>query len=191
MTLVLLAASLAILGLAAPRMDTNAAEQAVPGREVPTFQVDPSWPTIPSKWSLGPVSGLTVDSNDHVWVITRPREVVRPVEGKPPALPIMEFDAASNFIQGWGGSGQGKVRGWLLAHIGVQSWFRAISGGSLRAVHRPHFSARIGQCPPVCNNGVGHMSNTELMDMSKAEPVRRLEVFTGAGAIWPAPMLER
>jgi transposase len=25
------------------------------------------------------------------------------------------------------------------------------------------------------------MSNTELMDMSKAEPVRRLEVFTGAG----------
>ena len=25
------------------------------------------------------------------------------------------------------------------------------------------------------------MSNTELMDMSKAEQVRRLEVFTGAG----------
>ena len=25
------------------------------------------------------------------------------------------------------------------------------------------------------------MSNTELMDMSKAEPVRRLDVFTGAG----------
>ena len=25
------------------------------------------------------------------------------------------------------------------------------------------------------------MSNTEVMDMSKAEPVRRLEVFTGAG----------
>jgi len=117
MTLVLLAASLAILGLAAPQMDTNAAEQAVPGREVPTFQVDPSWPTIPSRWSLGPVSGLTVDSNDHVWVITRPREVVRPVEGKPPAPPIMEFDAAGNFIQGWGGPGQGYE--WPNAEHGV------------------------------------------------------------------------
>src|SRR5438552_975672 len=82
---VLLAASVALLGLVALRMDTTAAELAVPGREIPTFQVDPSWPTIPSKWVWGPVSGLTVDSNDHVWVITRPREVVRPVEGKPAA----------------------------------------------------------------------------------------------------------
>jgi hypothetical protein len=81
-TRVLLAASVTLLGLVVLRTDTTAAELAVPGREVPTFQVDPSWPTIPGKWSLGPVSGLTVDSNDHVWVITRPREVVRPVEGK-------------------------------------------------------------------------------------------------------------
>src|SRR5213080_1011110 len=94
-TRVFLAASVAFVGLVVLRMDTIAAELAVPGREIPT------------KWSLGPVSGLTVDSNDHVWVITRPREVVRPVEGKPAAPPIMEFDAAGNFIQGWGGPGQG------------------------------------------------------------------------------------
>ena len=114
---VLLAASVALLGLVALRMDTTAAELAVPGREIPTFQVDPSWPTIPSKWVCGPVSGLTVDSNDHVWIITRPREVVRPVEGKPAAPPIMEFDAAGNFIQGWGGPGQGYE--WPNAEHGV------------------------------------------------------------------------
>ena len=58
---VLLAASVTLVGLVVLRMDTTAAELAVAGREIPTFQVDPSWPTIPSKWSLGPVSGLTVD----------------------------------------------------------------------------------------------------------------------------------
>jgi len=40
----LLIAGVALLGLAALRMDTTMAEQAVPGREIPTFQVDPSWP---------------------------------------------------------------------------------------------------------------------------------------------------
>jgi hypothetical protein len=113
----LLAVSIALLGLAALQMNPTLAELAVPAREIPTFQVDPSWPMMPSKWSLGPVSGLTVDSNDHVWVITRPREVMRPVEGKPAAPPIMEFDAAGNFLQGWGGPGQGYE--WPAAEHGV------------------------------------------------------------------------
>ena len=31
------------------------------------------------------------------------------------------------------------------------------------------------------SSGIGHVSDTELLPKSKAEPVRRLEVFTGAG----------
>jgi len=49
---VLLAASVALLGLVALRMDTTAAELTVPGREIPTFQVDPSWPQASGCWGL-------------------------------------------------------------------------------------------------------------------------------------------
>jgi DNA-binding beta-propeller fold protein YncE len=94
-------------------------------REVPTFQVDPSWPKIPSQWVLGPVSGVNVDSADHIWIITRPREVNmsdtfggKPREkGKPAAPPLMEFDGAGNFIQGWGGPAEGYE--WPNAEHGV------------------------------------------------------------------------
>ena len=81
----------------------------MPASELPTFQVDPSWPKkLPNNWVWGPVSGLTVDAQDHVWVITRPREIVKPEDkGRTPAPPVLEFDAAGNYIQGWGGPGKG------------------------------------------------------------------------------------
>ena len=66
-------------------------------REIPNFQVDPSWPRIPSQWVMGPLSGLNVDSHDHVWIITRPRDIdssdtlgAKPREkGKAPAPALM------------------------------------------------------------------------------------------------------
>jgi DNA-binding beta-propeller fold protein YncE len=91
--------------------------------EVPTFQVDPTWPHVPAKWVLGPVSGVTVDSHDHIWVITRPRELEHPdPAGRPAAPPIMEFDIAGNFIQGWGGPGKGYE--WPTTEHGVTVDFK-------------------------------------------------------------------
>src|SRR5436190_23993912 len=86
-----------------------AAAQATPNGDLPTFQVDPSWPKkLPNNWVFGAVSGLTVDADDHIWVITRPGEKWTPAQRTGPmAPPIMEFDAAGNFIRGWGGPGQG------------------------------------------------------------------------------------
>ncbi len=77
----------------------------MPASELPTFQVDPSWPKkLPNNWVMGSVSGVNVDAQDHVWVITRPREIVKPEDkGRTPAPPVLEFDGAGNFIQGWGG----------------------------------------------------------------------------------------
>ncbi len=41
---------------------------------VPKFEVDPYWPKdLPNQWMLGQVSGIYVDSQDHVWVTNRPR----------------------------------------------------------------------------------------------------------------------
>lgn len=76
---------------------------AAPG--MPAFQVDAAWPRIPSDWVLGIVSSIRVDEQDHVWILRRPGSVPR---GKGPALPaVLEFDAAGNFLQGWGGPGDG------------------------------------------------------------------------------------
>ena len=59
-----------------PVADNGGEEPAVADdRGVPTFAVDPSWPTLPNDWVLGQVSSVTVDGRDHVWVLHRPRTV--------------------------------------------------------------------------------------------------------------------
>ncbi len=73
-------------------------------RPIPTFQVDPGWPTLPAGQVFGLVSGVTVAPDDHIWVIHRPRTVL---PGQQAAPPVVEFDAAGNFLQGWGGNGEG------------------------------------------------------------------------------------
>ena len=70
---------------------------------VPTFQVDPAWPSkLPNNWVTGVVSSITVDHHDRVWVLHRPRTI--PAELKDRAAPpVLEFDASGRFIQAWGG----------------------------------------------------------------------------------------
>ena len=80
----------------------------------PAFQVDPMWPKMPRQWILGQVSGLDVDARDHVWIIQRPWSLASDEKATnpeapccTPAPPVMEFDAAGNYLQGWGGPGDG------------------------------------------------------------------------------------
>ena len=75
-------------------------------REVPVFQVDPSWPKIPNNWVFGEVSSVSVDAQDHVWMVQRPR-TLKPAQKSQAAPPVLEFDAAGNYIKGWGGPGEG------------------------------------------------------------------------------------
>jgi hypothetical protein len=85
---------------------------------VPHFEPDPYWPKpLPNNWMLGQVSGIYVDSHDHIWVTNRPRTLdnndkyaaLNPPEADCciPAPAILEFDQAGNLIQGWGGPGAG------------------------------------------------------------------------------------
>jgi len=96
---------------AAERVLAHAAQRQ---RKTPSFQVDPRWPTIPKQWTLGQVSGVDVDARDHVWILQRPwsladdEKAINPDAACCfPAPPIMEFDAAGNYVQGWGGEGAG------------------------------------------------------------------------------------
>ena len=42
----------------------------------PSYIYDPGWPnTLPNNWKMGGATGLTVDSNDDVWVYNRPNDI--------------------------------------------------------------------------------------------------------------------
>jgi DNA-binding beta-propeller fold protein YncE len=84
--------------------------------EVPIFQADPSWPKIPSKWVFGEASGIAVDAQDHVRVLQRPR-TVKPEQKAMAAPPVVEFDPAGNFVQAWGGPGEGYE--WPASEHGI------------------------------------------------------------------------
>ncbi|HTH23642.1 MAG TPA: hypothetical protein VL919_00975, partial [Vicinamibacterales bacterium] len=50
-----------------------AAEQAKPATNAPAFKVDPNWPQeMPDHWIMGAVTGVFVDSKQHVWVAHLP-----------------------------------------------------------------------------------------------------------------------
>ena len=80
--------------------ETVLAQQA---RVLPKFQRDPNWPKVPNNWVFGSVSNVAVDYQDHIWVLQRPLEVPELYRANL-APPVLEFDMAGNFIQGWGGS---------------------------------------------------------------------------------------
>ncbi len=67
----------------------------------PKFEVDASWPHIPNGWTLGQVASAASDpQTNHIWILQRYRNVKPGVKSGPP---VMEFDQAGNYIQGWGG----------------------------------------------------------------------------------------
>jgi hypothetical protein len=100
------AIAVAMVATGQTQWEPNAFAQTRPQREVPKFQVDPSWPKLPEKWVWGQVSSVSVDDRDHAWILQRPNTIRDDQKGRA-APPVLEFDAAGNFVQGWGGPGEG------------------------------------------------------------------------------------
>lgn len=104
---------LTMLGLAVGWGPAGSAQTSVD--TVPTFAVDPSWPQpLPNDWIVGQVSGVAVDSQDHIWILHRPARLTAGsgADAAPPrpgiaAPPVIEFDAAGNLLQAWGGPADG------------------------------------------------------------------------------------
>lgn len=125
----------------AERYMTRMAAQQPP--TPPRYQVDPFWPTLPQGLILGQVSGLTVDSRDHIWLIQRPWSLESDEKAQNPeaeccreAPPVMEFDADGHYIQGWGGNGAGYE--WPKDEHGIfvdhknNVWLSSAGGPRLR-----------------------------------------------------------
>jgi NHL repeat len=73
---------------------------------LPRFEEERGWLKLPAKWRLGNTSAVSVDSDGHVWVLHRPRTLPENLRAMA-APPVLEFDAAGNFLQGWGGEAAG------------------------------------------------------------------------------------
>ena len=112
-----LLALLAALGIGSMLLEKRAAVAAA-SVDAPQFEVDPLWPKpLPNHWILGMTVGVSVDAQDHIWIVHRtnayePTEVY--ATAKPPAAecclpapPVLEFDEEGNLIGHWGGPGAG------------------------------------------------------------------------------------
>lgn len=108
--------------LIAAAMVAAAALAAAPSHAsspTPTYRVDVNWPKLPlpHKWSIGELGGLTVDSHDNVWILTRPGTLppwakaaaMAPPRAEccVPAPPVIEFDPQGNVVRAWGGPAKG------------------------------------------------------------------------------------
>jgi hypothetical protein len=108
---------LVALAIASAVLDKKAAVEAATAN-APRFEVDPLWPKpLPNHWIMGQTIGVSVDAQDHVWIIHRAGSLEvgeMHATTKPqiaqccaPAPPVLEFDQEGNLIGKWGGNGEG------------------------------------------------------------------------------------
>jgi sugar lactone lactonase YvrE len=105
--------------LAAQANPKTATKAASAGAQGPTFEVAMLWPKpMPNRWILGSVTGLAIDSKDHIFVLSIPDYFTARTEigssTNPPtgeccsASPaVLEYDAGGTVVGHWGGAGQG------------------------------------------------------------------------------------
>ena len=156
-----LAALLVGLGVCAAAPETAA--QRTRGAQAPVFTVDPLWPKpLPNHWVLGSVTGVSVDSQDHIWITHRGADslgnnekgaILNPPTGCcVPAPQVLEFDQAGNLLTHWGGPGQGfdwpqSTGGITVDHKG-NVWIAA-AGQPEGAAARPAGAPAAGGARPA------------------------------------------
>ena len=99
-------------------------DESVP---MPLFKADAAWPRLPEDIILGQSPGLAVDSQDTIWVLTRPNSLDPTESGlaQDPAIAlaccklpphVLRFDQEGNLLSGWGGPqlapGDGDAEQW-------------------------------------------------------------------------------
>jgi DNA-binding beta-propeller fold protein YncE len=120
-------ALLIALGVGSTVLERRAAVEAA-GVQAPHFEVDLMWPKpLPNHWLLGMTIGVSVDAQDHIWIIHRGGSLERMenyLAANPPgseccmaAPPVLEFDEEGNLIGHWGGPGQGYD--WPVSNHGI------------------------------------------------------------------------
>src|SRR5258708_12048 len=164
------------LGAASALLSHKAVVQAA-GAQAPRFEVDPMWPKpLPNHWLMGNVIGVSVDAQDHIWIIhssasLEPKEVY--ATAKPaaseccfPAPPVLEFDEEGNLIGHWGGPGQGYD--WPLRNHGITVDYKGNVwiGGNGRG-EPPAAKAATKGAPLEENIGAGYFVDNQVLKFTQ------------------------
>jgi DNA-binding beta-propeller fold protein YncE len=139
--------------------------EAQAGGQVPRFEVDRLWPKpLPNLWILGSVNGVTVDAQDHIWLVHGGNATLAANEKGPANNPptstccaaapqVLEYDMAGNLLGRWGGPGQGYE--WPSAPHGIavdpkgSVFIGGIQAGSIQGrPDPPRPAGRGGAAPP-------------------------------------------
>src|SRR5436190_17307023 len=103
------------------------------GPQPPRLEVDPLWPKpLGNHQALGSVTGVTVDAQNHIWVVNRGVEGLQTNEKGLSLTPVasqccvgapyvIEFDQAGTMLSHWGGPGQGYQWPQVAAGIAVDA----------------------------------------------------------------------
>jgi hypothetical protein len=140
--------TLVALGIAQNWLDQKVAAQNRTAVQAPRFEVDPLWPKpLPNHWLLGSTIGVSVDAEDHVWIIHRGAATLNERtemlakrastdECCAAAPPVLEFDKAGTLVGHWGGPGQGFE--WPESNHGITVDFKGnvwIGGNGMKDAH--------------------------------------------------------
>ena len=122
-----------VLGVGSVVLEKKVTAFSVATRQAPKFEVDPMWPKpLPNHWVMGNVIGVSVDAQDHIWIIHRQGslEAMEDYTASPnppkgankrqngvvesecctPAPPVLEFDEAGNLLHKLGRPGRRRLR---------------------------------------------------------------------------------
>jgi hypothetical protein len=150
----------------------------------PSFEVDPFWPKpLPNHWVLGATIGVSVDAQDHVWIIHRPGALeageTHAAADPPiaqccvPAPPVLEFDQAGNLLASWGGPGAGYD--WPESNHGITVDFKnnVWIGGNGRGSQPPcNTQAQPGCIDPFHDDMLLKFTSTGKFLMQIGKPAR-------------------
>ena len=164
---------------------------------LPVLEVDPFWPKMPEKFILGPVRGVAIDLQDNVWIAQDGSGLSADMRGAAanppqaeccmPAPPIMEFDAAGNYIKGWGGPGDGydwpqQIHGLFIDYKG-NLWVSSERAGDnhiLKFSRDGKFLLQIGK-PGQSTGNADKMNVNRAADMHVHPKTNELFVADGYG----------
>jgi len=166
------------------------------GAQSPAFRVDPFWPhPLPNNWILGQVGGMSIDAQDNIWVLQRPRSLTDDEKGAAltpprskccvPAPSVLVFNQAGDLIKSWGGPGDNLGYDWPLQEHAIlvdNKGFVWLSGNGkgddmvLKFSTDGKFIKQFGRRGPL----------TSSTDLSQFGQVAALELDTRANEIYAA-----
>ncbi len=157
-------------------------------QQMPKYKFDADWPKLPlpNKWAMMGVTGMYVDKDDHIWVLTRPKDINRtqnyaaltPPTAEcciaPPSM--IEFDYQGNVINSWDApQGHGMMvdkAGFVWIGSDTVRKYNGKDGTLVGAIERaPEAKPPAGKYPPDVKFIVG-----ALEEVRADEPVRELYI---------------